>query len=215
MNMIHPKTLFLLSAGALALAMGIWLGQLFISQRIEPPLEIAGIYFSDPKDISDFNLVHQSGKPFTRENLRGKWNFLYFGYTYCPDVCPMTLSQLNAVDQRLAQQGLDQDTAYLMISVDPRRDTPERLGQYVTYFNKNFQGATGTPEELEKLAKQLGIFYKLNDQEDAENYTVDHSSAIILIDPDIKLRAIFTHPDQPDSLIADFTQIRTRYQTTR
>jgi protein SCO1/2 len=127
----------------------------------------------------------------------------------------MTLSQLNAVDQRLAQQGLDQDTAYLMISVDPRRDTPERLGQYVTYFNKNFQGATGTPEELEKLAKQLGIFYKLNDQEDAENYTVDHSSAIILIDPDIKLRAIFTHPDQPDSLIADFTQIRTRYQTTR
>jgi protein SCO1/2 len=195
--------------------MGVWLGQRLTSQRIEPPLEISGIYFSDPKEVSDFNLVHQSGKPFTRENLRGKWSFLYFGYTYCPDICPMTLSQLNAVDQRLAQQGLDRDTAYLMISVDPRRDTPERLGHYVTYFNENFQGVTGAPEELEKLAKQLGIFYKLNDQENAENYTVDHSSAIILIDPDTKLRAIFTHPDQPDSLVADFIQIHTRYQTTR
>ena len=213
--MIRAKPLLFLLVGALALGLGLWLGGLFSRQAVEPPLEISGIYFAEPKKISNFVLTQQNGHAFTRELLEGKWSFLYFGYTYCPDICPMTLAQLNAVEQRLAQGRLGGDTAFVFISVDPRRDTPERLGQYTAYFNKNFQGVTGTPEELAKLAKQLAIYYKLNDQESKENYTVDHSSAIVLIDPDASLRAIFTHPEQPDQLVADFKAIRARYQAVR
>ncbi len=213
--MMRGKTLFLILVGAVALGVGVWLGQALIRQTVEPPLAIAGIYFPDAQEVVNFTLTDQTGRPFTRQDFKGHWTFLYFGYTYCPDVCPLTLARLNTVDQRLVQQGLDRDIAYIMISVDPRRDTPERLGQYTAFFNKKFQGVTGTPEELDKLVKQCGIYYKLQDQEDKQNYVVDHSSVLVLIDPDARLRAIFTQPDQPDTVVADFGKIRTRYQASR
>ena len=212
--MIGGKTLFLLLAGAVTLGAGIWLGQAFTRPATAPALEISGIYLPEPQEVTAFTLTDQNGQPFTQEDFQDVWTFLLFGYTYCPDVCPMTLAELSTVQQRLAQQGMDQDTAYVLISVDPERDTPERLGEYTAYFNKKFQGATGSPAELTKLTRQLGVVYMPSPgQKDKQNYTVDHSATLILIDPDARLHAIFTPPHAPEALIADFLKIRERYST--
>jgi protein SCO1/2 len=180
----------------------------------EPALEIAGIYLPEPRRIEDFKLTHQTGEPFTRENLKGHWTFVFFGYTYCPDVCPMALADMNMVAERLTEQGDGQDTAFMLISVDPERDTPERLTEYTAYFNEQFTGATGTPDELTRLTQQVGAVYFIPDHEPGDNYVVDHSATITLFDPDGRLHALFTPPQNPDTMVADFIAIRERYQAT-
>jgi len=199
-------------AGVLALGLGLWLGKISTNPSIEN-LTISGIIFPEPKKIEDFILSDQSGQPFHRDRFMGKWTFLYFGYTYCPDVCPLTLVELAKVQQRLARKKMDQNTAYLLISVDPERDTPQRLGEYTRYFNPKFQGATGTPDELNKLAQQFGVVYmRSTNKQDSANYTIDHSSTVILIDPDARLHAIFTPPHEPEAMVSDFVKIRDRYR---
>jgi protein SCO1/2 len=196
-------------AGVLALAVGLVLGQWLFARRPAPSLDIAGIYLPDAQALDDFKLVHHGGQPFTRADFRGKWTFLYFGYTYCPDVCPLTLVELDRLQKRLAEQGADGDTAYVLVSVDPQRDTPERLREYVTYFNPKFQGATGPADELSRLTKPLYVIYQRgSDSGDATNYTIDHSSTISLIGPDGRPRAIFTPPQNPERMAADFLKIR-------
>ena len=197
-------------AGVLALVVGVGLGEwLFGRRSAPPPPDIAGIYLPDFQPLDEFHLTHHSGQPFTRADLRGKWTFLYFGYSYCPDVCPLTLVELNRLQKRLADQGADGDTAYLLVSVDPQRDTPERLREYVTYFNPKFQGATGPTEELNRLAKPLHVFYQRgSDSENSTHYTIDHTSTVILIDPSGRPRAIFTPPQNPERMAADFLKIR-------
>lgn len=209
--MNHRTTVIGLTlAGVLALVVGVGLGEwLFGRRSAPPPLDIAGIYLPDFQPLDEFHLIHHSGQPFTRADLRGKWTFLYFGYSYCPDVCPLTLVELNRLQKRLAEQGADEDTAYVFVSVDPQRDTPQRLREYVTYFNPKFQGVTGPAEELNRLAKPLHVFYqRVADAQNSANYTMDHTSTVILIDPSGRPRAIFTPPQNPERMAADFLKIR-------
>lgn len=197
-----------LLAGGLALGLGWGLSE-WLLRRPAPPPDIAGIYLPEAAPLPEFQLIHHSGRPFTRADFRGRWTFLYFGYSYCPDVCPLTLVELNRLQKLLAGQGADGDTAYVLVSVDPQRDTPQRLREYVTYFNPGFQGVTGAPEELNRLAKPLHVFYQRGAATgNSDNYTVDHTSTITLIDPDGRVRAIFTPPQNPERLAADFLKIR-------
>ena len=198
--------------GIIAMSTGLWLGFGGL-QQISGPLEIAGIYLDEPKAVGDFTLTASSNQPFTLTSFEGQWSFLYFGYTYCPDACPLTLGQLNVVDKNLAEQNLNKDNAYILISVDPNRDTPERLAEYTRFFNENFSGATGTPEQLDQLTKPLGVYYSVpEDPEDPENYLVDHSSAIVLINPKAELQALFTPPHDPKRITEDFSAIRQRFE---
>lgn len=208
------KPLVFIVASLVALAIGLGLGQL-VSSRVSPPPppEVAGIFFPEPKEIDEFALTDQTGAPFQRERFQGKWTFIYFGYTYCPDICPMTLAELSQMQTQLAEQGLDDNNAYLLISVDPQRDTPERLGEYTAYFNDKFSAATGSSQELNKLAQQFGaVFMRSPGQEDDANYTMDHSSTVMLVNPDAKLHAIFTPPHKPATMAADFAKIYDYYQ---
>lgn len=200
----RARTLLFIAAGVLAFGLGLWLNFGLMPDRVDPPA-IAGIFLEPPRPVEDFTLIDQEGQPLTRERWGGQWTFLYFGYTFCPDVCPLTLLELSKMQKILARENLDQNNTYLFISVDPARDTPERLGKYVPYFNPKFQGATGTPEQLAGLAKQFGVYYKIPDAPEG-NYTVDHSSTVLLIDPQIRLRAVFTE-DQPETMAADFRKI--------
>lgn len=203
----NQKILLFLSAGALAFGLGLWLSfDLGVSpERAEVPT-IAGFVINPPKTVEDFTLIDQAGQPFHKDRWRGQWTFLYFGYTFCPDVCPLTLLELSKLQKILEREQRDQDTAYLFISVDPKRDTPQRLGEYAGYFNPRFRGATGAAEELAKLAQQFGVYYKIADAADGANYTVDHSTAVLLIDPKVRLRAVFTQ-HAPDVMAADFKKI--------
>jgi protein SCO1/2 len=206
--------IFALLAGAAVLGAGSWL-MLQDYQRSQQRLDIAGIYLNEPRPLSEFTLTDSADKPFSRDSFKDHWSFLSFGYTYCPDACPLTLSQLNLVDKQLAEEDLNKDTDYLLISVDPRRDTPQRLAEYTAFFNKKFHGATGEPGELSKLSKALGVYYSVPENpEDPENYLVDHSSAVVLINPDAELQALFTPPHDPQRISADFKAIRERYEAT-
>jgi protein SCO1/2 len=210
--MIRSKTLVLLLLGAIALGSGIWLGQRLI-QPPTPP-EIDGIHLEQSLQLPDFELVHESGRPFTAADFRGRWTFVYFGYTYCPDACPMALGQLNVVDRALAESGNGGSTGYLLISVDPRRDTPERLAEYTKFFNPKFEGATGESSELEKLTRALGVLYRVPENpDDPDNYLVDHSSTVLLINPDGALQAVFTPPQDPSTMTADYLLIREHYRS--
>lgn len=195
---------------ALAVAAGVWFG---FFKRPPADLDIAGIYLTPAKPLADFTLTSASGHLFTRDDFKGKWSFLYFGYTNCPDACPLTLGQLNATDVLLSKSGLDHGIAYVLISVDPGRDTPARLAEYVKFFNVKFSAATGETQELDKLTKPLGVYFAVPENpEDPENYLVDHASAVILINPDANLQALFTTPHNPATIATDFAAIRQRYQ---
>ena len=207
--MQRRRSFLLLLTSVIAIGVSLWLGLVWFHQPPIQPPAISGIFFSEPRALKDFALLDHTGSTFHRDRLQGKWTFIYFGYTSCPDVCPLTLVTLNQVQQRLAQEDFDNDNAYLLISVDPDRDTPERLGAYTAYFNPKFVGATGAPEALAELAQQcLVVYRRAPDQGGEANYYIDHASNVILIDPQARLRAIFRPPHTAEALVADFRKIR-------
>ncbi|MDX1654948.1 MAG: SCO family protein [Candidatus Competibacteraceae bacterium] len=209
--MLSGKTVTLILSAALALAVGLWAG-LYLTARLNPPpLELAsGVVLDPPRRVEAFELIDQDGRSFGPERLAGQWDFIYFGYTYCPDVCPTSLADLAALERRLESQGLAEATAYLLISVDPQRDTPERLGEYVRYFHPQFQGATGSRQTLDRLTRQMGVAYRIPKSQDGEDYMVDHSSAVLVVDPQARLRAIFTSHD-PQAMATDFARLHDRF----
>ncbi|MEE4378327.1 MAG: SCO family protein [Candidatus Competibacteraceae bacterium] len=213
---MRNKQLLIIALGVLSIAAGVGLGRFFMPTVESSKPEISGIYISPSREVENFDLTNQSGEPFTHAALKDRWSLLFFGYTFCPDVCPATLAQLNQLHNRLAAQGVDADVTVWMISVDPARDTEERLKEYTAFFNPKFGGATGEREEIDKLAKQFGVYYKIHDPEPgADYYLVDHSAAVIVINPDARLQAVLTETSSTDNLVKDFLAIRTRYDDTQ
>jgi len=182
----------------------------------EPPPLKQGTLLPSAKGVSDFQLTGHDGKPFSHDDLRGKWSFAFFGYTHCPDVCPTSLTMLAQVMKRLEKNDtLDALPQVIFVSVDPERDTPELLEKYVPYFHPDFIGVTGGPQQLLTLTRQLGILYGKSPGDSEDNYLVDHSAAIILFDPDGNFRAVFGAPHDPDLIAQDFMDIKTYYEAIR
>ena len=182
----------------------------------QPPQLKQGTLLPSAKAIADFQLTDQHGKPFTRNNLVGKWSFAFFGYTHCPDVCPTSLSMLAQVMKKLEKDStLDTLPQVIFISVDPERDTPELLAQYLPYFNPDFIGVTGDPQQLLLLTRQLGIMYGKVPAENADDYLVDHSASIILFDQDGNFLALFGMPHDPDLIAQDFVAIKNYYEASQ
>jgi protein SCO1/2 len=180
-----------------------------------PELQQATV-LPNPKILAGFRLVDQDEQPFTPERLRGHWSFAFFGYTHCPDVCPMSLTMLAQVQRKLVQEpDIGQQPQGLFFSVDPERDTPELLSGFVPYFHPDFIGVTGDAEQIKRLTRQLGIVYGKVDPEATEGYLVDHSAAIILFDPQGRFYALFNVPHDPDKIASDFVAIKDYYEATR
>lgn len=208
----YIKTAAILVIVAVATVSGIWFSQWWHQRQQPIPSDIDALVLPQARKIDNFTLTDQNGQPFTLDSLKGKWSFIFFGYTHCPDVCPTTLAILNNVDQLLKQkpQG-DKDVQFVFISVDPGRDSPKHIGEYVAYFNKSFLGATGKPEVLTKLAREMSAMYFINKKPGQKDYTVDHSAAIVLTQPDGKMRALFSPPHIPSKIVKAFESIRELY----
>jgi protein SCO1/2 len=199
--------------GTAALVIGVWVGQ---SPIVSAPVRQATVehlqsatVLNPPRPLKSFALTGIDHRPFKLESLRGQWNFLAIGYTYCPDVCPTTMATFDAIAKQLSD--LDANAQFVFISVDPERDTPEKLAQYVRYFNPAFNGATGPHPALQDLTKQLGILYgRAIGADTALEYLVDHSASIMLIDPEARLSAIFSAPHKPSAMAEDFIHITTQ-----
>jgi protein SCO1/2 len=164
-----------------------------------------------PLEIPEFSLTDHRSATFDMNRLSGRWSFLFFGYTFCPSICPNTLGTLRTVSELLATSAAGSaDVQFVFVSVDPDRDTTERLAAFVPYFHPDFIGVTGSQEELEHLTKALGIYHARSDETpvDARDYLVDHTSAVLLIDPRAQLHAVYSHPDEPEAIARSFEEIR-------
>ncbi len=202
--MSRSRKIALVAAALAAVACGVLFG--ILSRHDEPPA-IAGFVYPEPKAISPFALTAQDGKAFDLGALKGKWSFVYFGYTYCPDVCPTTLAELSRAQQLLEEAGADSGNQYVFVSVDSRRDTPQRLAQYVRFFNRKFTGATGSDAALAGLTHDVGVAYSFPEGRAGSIYAVDHSSIVALFDPDARLHAVFTPPQKGEEIAAGFRKI--------
>lgn len=139
-----------------------------------------------------FTLTDHTGRRVTDKDFRGKYMLVYFGFTFCPDVCPSGLQVISAALDQLGPKA-DKITP-VFISVDPERDTPEQLAQYVSSFHPRLVGLTGTPEEIQNVAKAYRVYYrKVKDEKSTAEYTVDHTSIIYLMGPDGEFIAHFSH----------------------
>ena len=148
----------------------------------------------------EFELTNQRGERMRLSDLAGNAVMMFFGYTFCPDTCPATLSRMREVKAALSEDDAARFTG-LLVSVDPARDTPERLGQYVEFFDPGFVGLTGTDDELQDIARRYGARYMIPDGQPEDSYLVSHSSIGYLIDPAGHVRALY-YGDEPIEAIA-------------
>jgi protein SCO1/2 len=183
--------------------------------EVQPP-ETKALVYTEARELKPFVLEEQNGQEITNEALKGQWNLLFLGYTHCPDICPMTLAKLNQVYKSLIKE---HKLKVWFISVDPARDLVEKRKQYIEYFNPAFIGATGPHTQLFPFVRDLGLIYAITDGKSGQEYSVDHSASIALVDDQGKLRAIFK-PEfikgQPplintEQLITDFKLIAQYY----
>jgi protein SCO1/2 len=164
--------------------------------------------FPTPRIVADFALETAEGEPFSMADLAGRWNLLFFGFTNCPDVCPDTLAMLDQSMQQLTLMRRETLPQVIFVSVDPERDQGESLADYVTWFNSDFIGVTGPEPQLVALTRQLGVaYFRETPDEDTGFYNVDHSAAVILVDPEGRLVGRFAHPLDPALVTADLFQL--------
>lgn len=165
----------------------------------------SGTLLKAPRAIEPFTLTSASGAPFTNADLAGHWTLVFAGFTFCPDVCPTTLAELKAVQAKLGDAG--KQVRILFISVDPGRDTPEKIAAYIRFFSPEFIGATGDDAALESLGKNLGYIYAKVPGATPDSYTIDHSTALILINPQGQVAGYLTPPFKPEAMADDLQKL--------
>ena len=193
-----PRNILFAIVLALALVAGV-----FVALRSDVPAEpVSALVLPNPDPLPEFSLLDQRGNAIDRSVFAGQWDLVFFGFTHCPDICPTTLQLLATARTALAEQGMDPLPRIVLVSVDPERDTPEIMGQYVDYFGAGNLGITGTLEGISKLAAELGIYFQ-KQATDGDNYLVDHSGAVLVVDPDGNFSALFSGPHAVDIFVND------------
>jgi cytochrome oxidase Cu insertion factor (SCO1/SenC/PrrC family) len=188
------KPIGLVVAGAIAvLAAGGWV----LESWLAAPQPSQGNALIE----SEFSLVDHTGKPVADEDFAGTWQLVFFGFTSCPDVCPTTLIEVSAVLEKLGDDA--QQVTPLFISVDPERDTPEVMAEYVANFDPRIVGLTGSQEQIKQAAQAFRAYYaKVEQENQPDGYTMDHSAFLYLMDPDGEYATHFSPSDEP-AAIAD------------
>ncbi len=159
----------------------------------------------EPVTVPEFELLDQHGNRFSQASLLEQWSLLFFGYTQCPDVCPSTMNVLVQMEKHLQQDSGIEKPKYVFVSIDPDRDTPEHLAHYMVFFHPEFLGVTGTQDQLQSIAEPLGVFYQKNIRKGHENnYSINHSTAIFLVDPRGRVRALMSPPHDATVMARDY-----------
>jgi len=171
--------------------------------------EIDGLLWPQSKALTAIALEDHRHQPFTLERLKGRWTLLFFGYTHCPDVCPVTLTVLKNALALMAGAGTDAASPQVVfVSVDPARDTLDHLAAYMGHFNPEFLGVTGAEPDLKALVRQLGVLYILGEPDASGEYLVDHTAAVFLVDPRGHLVALFQAPHEAATIAGNIPEIQ-------
>jgi protein SCO1/2 len=208
----------------LSVSAGIVGFRLVLQTKQLPPPEFA-LHYQQARALAAFSLTDEQGQVFNNTQLKDKWSLVFFGYTSCPDVCPITLQNLNFIYDDLT--GIANNSQVLLVSVDPQRDSVEKLAQYIGFFNPAFKALRAEHDVLFPFARSLGLMYSITqDPQDEQlqspdQYWVDHSASIVLINPKGKVAAIF-RPEQAvgeaptisnDKLLSDYQKIVALYSS--
>ncbi|MGN7613762.1 SCO family protein [Magnetococcales bacterium HHB-1] len=214
--MIHSQEKFLRQRGSFASRFLIWLVFLLIVVGILhyastefqeraaaqwPPPGLKNIILDHVQPITAFPAMKDHyGEDFDLKRLKGKWSLIFFGYMHCPDVCPATLGKVAEIYKLLEKQAPDRlkQMQTLFITVDPKRDSEEKLKSFVSYFNPSFLGVYGDAKATARVASTFGVFYRKEAQKDSENYAVNHSTSLFLLNPKAEVVALL-HPDLQDA----------------
>ena len=206
------KTIFIVGIVALLIGMGVYINQSQNRGDIQSQLEQATYLYDQLKTVPEFQFTDHEGQPFSDQDLKGQWTLWFFGFTHCPDICPTTLSLLSAaVNQLEEDHGVD-NVSIIFVSVDPERDTPDKIKAYVNAFNDKAIGISAYDESLAPFLQNMGIIAVKQKQTDLQkDYLVDHSSAIYLIAPDTGISALFNTPHRIDNITEDVLTIKDHY----
>jgi protein SCO1 len=180
----NPLVLRLLFSSVAILVLIVATALLFWYNRAP---ELHGTALQAPRPIDDFTLTGSNGQPLALSDLRGQWLMIYFGYTHCPDICPTTMADLAIMANELGEERME-DVQVLLVSVDPERDTPERLATYLQAFHPTFLGMTGDLATIQAAASHFGIYF-----EHTGEGIVDHTSYVLVVDPEGHLRLVYPY----------------------
>jgi protein SCO1/2 len=192
-----------------AIAGGMLLSRALLDRASGPTLAKATL-LEPARPLPPMSFVDDRGQPFGPERLRGHWSILFFGFTHCPDVCPTTLALLAQVEKQLTDLPNEQRPQIVLMSVDPKRDTPEQLARYVKTFSPTFTGVTGDQAAMHEFALKLGVPVAITELPSG-GYTVDHSAAIFVIDPSGSMRALSSTPHNVPIIASDYRSIVAAY----
>lgn len=185
-----------------------WMVKQHLSQ---PDFANAVLFPNTSRSIQAFSLVDYNNRVFDKDRLMGKWSFVFFGYTHCPDICPLTLQTLSRVADSLEMPD-KADVQFIFVSVDPQRDNSTHLKNYVEYFDNDFLGISGGESQLIAFGKALGAPFNRDDNPDSGSYNMSHSAQIFLINPDAERYALLPQPHQAEAIVRDFYAIRAHYE---
>lgn len=201
-----PKGTFILFLSFVLLLIVIYFAPSPTKNNI--PQELIAVLRSHAVPIQPFTLTGKNGQPFTTTNLKSKWSFIFFGYTSCPDVCPTTLSTLKHIGKALKKNNPPiSDTQVIFVSIDPDRDKPDMLAKYTAYFSKEFIPVTGTADNLLGFSKQFSAAYMKEKTKSSDNYLINHTSSIFLIDPKMRIIASFSPPHDAKTITEQYLKI--------
>jgi len=188
--------------GIAALLLGIWSAIQLVSEQpvVNTSTYTAATVLPQPRLLPPFMLVDQDGQVLEVADLEGRWTIVFMGFTSCGHICPMIMAKLRAI-----KAAVQSPVEVLFVSVDPERDTPDKIHSYVRGFDASFTGASGAPEEIARFANALGAPYFVDSS--ADPYVVDHSSALFILNPDGAFAAVFTAPHKVEAIAADLDQL--------
>lgn len=198
----------------IAVTAGIWLGQNTDSEEVLKPPVIQGAIYPRAKILNEFEIVNHLSQRITKEDFKNHWSLIFVGYTHCPDICPTTMAVMTQVAEYMREQEMSPPQV-VFLSIDPQRDTVKLLKQYVEYFDQNFVGLTGTEQQVKDLSIQLNAVYRkapgASGKMTDDDYLMDHSSALMLVNPDGNLQSILTAPHLPGIIIESIIQSQAYY----
>lgn len=195
------------AAFAFMVAFTAWAAREYLGQ---PGLTNAVLYPGSMRELPEFELTDSDDRAFDKARLSGKWNFVFFGYTRCPDICPMTLQTMQGIAEHL--EGEDA-ARFIFVSVDPERDDTRQLKSYVKYFNPDFLALSGPHRELKKLTRAMDASYNRYRLPEVPGFDyINHSASIYLVSPDARLYALLPAPHDARTVAADFRAIRRHYR---
>lgn len=189
------------AAVAAAAAFGVIVGLWVVPRLVDEPHEFVGTVLSSPQPAPEFTLTADTGDRVSLEAYRGQVVLMYFGYTFCPDICPASLAELANAAEALGEQA--EEVQVVMVSVDPARDTPEALREYMDYFDPSFVGLTGSDAEIAAVADAYGVFYQAEEGTAATGYLVDHLASVFVIDKDGNWVEILSYGTTGEDIAAD------------